>query len=116
MSCLKDAALHEDIPIPGDEEDCEFLWGVGRAEMLRLSKEVRTWENKTRKCGRKHTLRNSCWRCGGDRKTHQAFECRAEKCQICEDPLDDHNTKTVAGCEECPQQEEAKDRINCGDQ
>jgi hypothetical protein len=48
MSCLKDAALHEDIPIPEEEDDCEFLWGVGQTEMLRLSKDVRAWDNETR--------------------------------------------------------------------
>jgi hypothetical protein len=115
MSCLKDAALHEDNPIPGEEDDCEFLWGVGQTKILRLSKDVRTWENKTRKCRKKHTLRGSCWRCGGDRKTHQAFECRAKECQICKEPLDDHKTQTVAGCGKCPQNDEAKDRISCGD-
>jgi hypothetical protein len=51
ISCLKDATLHNDmaIPLPADEESCKFLWGVGRTQMLRLSKEIRAWEDEARK-------------------------------------------------------------------
>jgi hypothetical protein len=60
MTCLKDDELHQDIPIPEGEDDYEFLWGIRRAEMLRISKEVRTCEEASRECGKKHTLRGSC--------------------------------------------------------
>jgi hypothetical protein len=115
ISSLKDATLHDDIPIPADEESCKYLWVVGRTEMLRLSKEVRAWENETRKCGENHTLKNLCWRCGGDRKTLKHLIAEQKKCQLCRDPLDDHKRKTVAGCGKFPQSEETRGRINCGE-